>query len=61
MFDDGWLADLIAFVWWKHDADNEIRKGAFPSTDPGAPPKNEKVRKAWNAVVGEWDDERSSH
>lgn len=54
MFDDGWLADLIAFAWWKHDAEREEAPA-----DPDPVAKDQKVRKAWNAVVGEWDDERS--
>jgi hypothetical protein len=53
MFDDGWLADLIAFAWWKHDADKANEPKAAPVIDV---PKDQKVRKAWDAVVGEWDE-----
>lgn len=67
-----WIADLIAFAWWKHDHDKAEHEPHDPRCqraphqgpcDVANQPHDENVRKAWNAVVGEWedvDDERLS-
>jgi hypothetical protein len=55
---DGFIADLLAFLWWKHDNDKAATADAEEQAKQAqiVAARNPTAPRAWDSVVGEWTE-----